>query len=351
MQAWTLVDKETLVRQERPLVPLQDGWVRIRPAYCGICGSDLHSFKGKHPMVRPPIVLGHELSGVVAAVGQDVHPEWIGRRVVVEPSLPCGTCYACQHGQYHICFNLQVVGNVGADGALAEYLDVPATRVVPLPHDMALDLAALVEPTAVAVHAVRRVLPLTRGAVVLGAGPIGLLTALTVKAMGFEPVLITDVRSARLKMSRALGLSHTADPHSAPKMARTLFSDGPDAVFDCVAVSDTVNQALDLARKGTAVVLVGVPEEPLWIDAIKIQDRELSLVGTLMYQRQDFETAIDLIYRQQIPAQKLITRVVPFDQVPDAFRRLVDDPQDDVKVLIKVSDVDDESTSRAQSLA
>lgn len=333
---WVLSGIEEFSLETYSPGPLPPGWVRVEPAYCGICGSDLHSYKGRHPMVHPPIVLGHEFSGTVTTTGEGVSRDWIGRPVVVEPSLPCGQCYACRHGQYHICRNLRVIGNVGADGAFASTLDVPEDRLVPLPEGFDLALAALVEPTAVAVHALNRLSTRRGSLVVLGAGPIGLLTALTADARGFAPLILADIRPGRLALARELGLEHTVDlgRDALPAYLERLLPDGPDGVIDAVAVESTLNLALEVARKGTAIVLEGVPEEPLRIDAIKIQDRELSLTGTLMYQREDFTDAVALLARGRIPAARLITEVVAFNDLPDAFRRLVHQPQDAMKVLV-----------------
>lgn len=339
MKRWILNGIERMEWEEVTMLDLAPGWVRLRPQYCGICGSDLHSYKGKHPMVHPPIVLGHEFSAVVEQVGHGVDPTWVGKAVVVEPSIPCGDCFACQHGNYHICHRLKVIGNIGLGGALAELMDVPVDRLVTLPDSMDLALAALVEPTAVSVHAVQRVGTAQGGVVVIGGGPIGLLTALTAKAKRLGPVLLMDIRPSRRQMAWALGIDVVVDPTVAEDITRGLqvFGDGPGAVFDCVATSSTVNMALEIARKGSSIVLEGVPEEALTLDAVKIQDRELSLIGTLMYQRKDFEEAIGLLTRDEIPARELVTEISDFNEVSSLFERLAHHPTNEMKVLVKVS--------------
>lgn len=338
MKRWLLTGIEQLQLESFTQPKLRSGWVRLRIKYCGICGSDLHSYKGKHPMVHPPIVLGHEFSAVVEDIGEGVESSWIGRAVVVEPSIPCGTCYACQHGQYHICHHLQVIGNIGVEGALAELIDVPADRLVVVPKGMDLMVAALVEPTAVSVHAINRVGMVTGGVVVIGGGPIGLLTALIAKAKGIGPVLLMDIRPSRIEMARTLGIDVVINSSISEELqiVSTIFPHGPGAVFDCVASSATLNLALDLARNGTAIVLEGVPEDALTIDAVKIQDRELSLVGTLMYQRGDFEQAIAMLSDNLIPGRELITEIVGFTQVKSVFDRLIHNPTDEMKTLVQI---------------
>ncbi len=338
MGQWVLTDVETLRWEEASPASLPAGFVRIRPAYCGICGSDLHSYRGKHPLVHPPIVLGHEFSGTVVEVGSGVDPNWQGRAVVGMPSLACGTCYACRHGAPHICHRLRVIGNVSAPGALADELVLPVENVLALPAAIDLKAGALVEPLAVAVHALRRVGLVGGQALVIGAGPIGLLTGLAGRALGMTSVAITDLREARLLVAESLGLQPIdAAVPEWQQAVRTLWEEGPDVIFDCVATTVTMGAALSLARKGSTVVLIGVPEEPLQLDAIQIQDHELDVIGSAMYRRDDFLTAIRLVANRGVEVHSLITSVVPLAQADDAFRRLADDPGDAVKVLIDVA--------------
>lgn len=338
-KAWVLTGTEqfTLTQLARPA--LAEGWLRLSPKYCGVCGSDLHSYKGLHPMVHPPIILGHEFSGTVTEIGETVSPQLLGAHVVAIPSLPCGACYQCLHGQEHICAHLQVVGNIGIEGALAGYVDVPAGRILRIPEDMDLAEAALVEPVAVAVHALNRSSDIPDlGVIVMGAGPIGLLTALVAKSQGIGPVTIIDIQESRLAVALELGIDFAIDSCNQDLVAtiKHIYPDGAGAIFDCVAIPETLNQALRLARKGSTVVLEGVPVGPMMLDAILVQDRELSIVGTLMYQLPDFQKAIDLIYQKQIPLSRVITREVNFDDVPSVFWQLVHEPGRDIKVLVKI---------------
>ena len=338
-RSWVLVGPGRFVPEYSEWPALNPMLVRLQPAYCGICGSDLHSYKGKHPMVHLPIILGHEISATISEVGSEAGLDIpIGSPVVVLPSVPCGECYQCRHGREHICSQLKVIGNVGLNGALSNYMDVPAHSVIPIPSDMDLARAALVEPTAVAIHALKRVTHDEGGLVIIGAGPIGLLTALVAKAQGISPLSILDIRDGRLRAAQSLGLDNVLKSTDADLVERihTIHPDGPGAVYDCVAVTETINLALNVARKGTSVVLAGVPEGPLNMEAVFIQDRELSVVGTLMYNLADFQEAIDLIYRNRIP-DSIVTKIASFEDVPHVFAQLAQDPGEDIKVLIKIS--------------
>jgi L-iditol 2-dehydrogenase len=230
------------------------------------------------------------------------------------------------------------VGNIGIGGALAAHVDVPANRVLAIPDDMDLAEAALVEPVAVAVHALTRISRPNHGIIVMGAGPIGLLTALVAKSQGIKPITIMDIQESRLTAARELAIdfAFNSDDRDLSVSVGRIYPDGPGAIFDCAAAADTLNQALHLARKGTSVVLEGVPEGPITLDAILIQDRELSIVGTLMYRITDFKKAIDLIYQKQIPVGRLITRKVKFEDVPSVFQQLVHNPGLAIKVLVKI---------------
>ncbi len=337
--AWVLTGRETFAWEASNLGDVRPHWARVKTAYCGICGSDLHSYQGLHPNVHPPIVLGHEFSGIVTEVGDEADRAWVGKSVVVVPSVPCGDCYPCRQGNEHICEHLQIIGNIGIAGALARYIDVPTDRLLKIPPSMSLAEAALVEPTAVAIHALGRTPLHQAGVVVMGAGPIGMITALVAQAYAVGPVTIMDIRPDRLAMARRLGIDsviHSEDPDREHKL-QAVYPQGSDAVFDCVAKPSTVNLALRIARKGSAIVLVGVPEGPLLMDAIFIQDRELQLVGTLMYQVQDFERAIQLISRPKgLQVLDLVTRKVGFESVPQTFRQLLDGSRSDLKVLVEM---------------
>ena len=189
--------------------------VTIKIAYCGICGSDLHAFKGEHPFISLPATPGHEFSGIVSTIGKNVYDFKAGDRVTVEPSLVCGQCYNCKTGRYNICLNLRVMGCQG-DGAMADYLIVPADKVVPIPKNLSLKHAALVEPLAVGVHAVKRGGDLfNKNVVIIGAGTIGLSVLLCVVKAGAKNIIITDLSYERLELARQLGanLRHKVQIH------------------------------------------------------------------------------------------------------------------------------------------
>jgi L-iditol 2-dehydrogenase len=311
----------------------------LKVASVGICGSDLHAYHGKHPFIRLPVVPGHEFAGTVVEVGADVGHFAPGQRVTVEPSLVCGHCYNCTHGRYNICEHLQVIG-CQTPGAMGEYLTVPASKALLLPDNVTWDQAALVEPLAVGVHAVR-VAGFAPGAnlLILGAGAIGLMTLQAAKAMGAGRVMITDLLPGRLELARSLGADVAVNPrtmHLGEALGEAFGPARADAIVECVGVAATVRDAIHVARKGTRIVLAGVFEEEVPVKLGWVQDRELELVGTLMYAADDFPTAIRLLSEGKVQAEPLITHRFPLSRAAEAFA-VADGRQDALKVLVEVA--------------
>jgi L-iditol 2-dehydrogenase len=329
---------EDIRLQEAPVPSPGPDEVLIKIACVGICGSDLHAYHNRHPFIELPVVPGHEFCGTVAEVGPNVTEFAPGQRVTVEPSLVCGKCYNCLHGRYNICEQLKVIGCQSA-GAMAEYLAVPATKVLALPDDVSFDQAALAEPLAVGVHAVR-VGGVQAGTkvLVLGAGTIGLMTLQAANAMGATPVMVTDTRRERLDLAMQLGADEIIDPTrtNLEQRSEELFGHpGPDVIIECVGSAATIKDAIAVARKGTRIVVAGVFEEEVPVPLGLVQDRELEIVGTLMYAGDDFQTAIDLLAQGQARATPLITHRFPLDRAAEAFKAA--DSRDKVlKVLIEV---------------
>jgi L-iditol 2-dehydrogenase len=313
--------------------------ILVAVARVGICGSDLHAYHGRHPFIELPIVPGHEFAGTVAETGANVHGFAPGQRVTLEPSLVCGECYNCRHGRYNICEKLQVVG-CQTSGAMSEYLAVPASKTMSLPDNVTWDQAVMVEPLAVGVHAVRvaRVQAGTN-VLILGAGTIGLMVLQAAKALGAGQVMITDLIQDRLDLATNLGADYAVNP-SRTDLAQALEAAfGPqraDVILECVGIAATARDAVRVARKGTRIVLVGVFEEEVPVNLGLVQDRELELVGTLMYVEDDFPTALDLVRAGQVEVESLITHHFPLGQAAEGFA-VADSRGTALKVVLEVS--------------
>jgi L-iditol 2-dehydrogenase len=337
MRQARLVEPEKVILEEVEKPGLDKSQVLIKVKRIGICGSDIHAYYGKHPYISYPIIQGHEFSGEIVEIGEKVVGLSIGDRVTVRPQLVCGQCYPCTHGDYHICNDLKVIG-CQADGAAREYIPVDHELVVKLPEGMNFDYGAMVEPVAVGVHAVGRLGDITSmNLLVLGAGPIGNLTAQSARGLGAQSVLITDISSFRLEVAGNCGINHTVNvSHDLleTKIAEVFGPDKMDAVIECVGVEDTITNAIHLARKGTDIIVVGVFGEKPVVDIGLLQDKELRMIGTLMYKSEDYSTAIDLIQSDKIKLDPLISKHFPFEDYPKAFKYIEQNRDKTLKVLI-----------------
>lgn len=325
-----------LIESSRPKPGPEE--ILVAVARVGICGSDLHAYHGRHPFIQLPVVPGHEFAGTVAEVGANVRGFVPGQRVTVEPSLVCGVCYNCKQGRYNICERLRVIG-CQTTGAMGEYLAVPAAKVLPLPDGMTWDQAALLEPLAVAVHAVR-IARFRPGAkvLILGAGTIGLMALQAAKSLGAGRAMITDLIQDRLDLATELGADYTVNPKTTALALALEQAFGPeraDVIFECVGIAATARDAIRVARKGTRIVVAGVYDEEVPVNLGLVQDRELELVGTLMYANEDFPTAIELVHSGKVRVEPLITHRFPLKEGARAFA-VADGRQGALKVLIEV---------------
>ncbi|MFS0733911.1 alcohol dehydrogenase catalytic domain-containing protein [Microbacterium sp. 1P10UB] len=303
----------------------EPGQVQVRVAYAGLCGTDLHIFHGDmDARVQHPLIFGHEMSGVVTALGVGVDGWAEGDRVTVMPLAWDGTCPACLAGNEHICQNLDFIG-IDSPGALQELWNVPADTLVRLPKDLPLREGALVEPVAVAVHDVRRS-ELSAGdkAVVIGGGPIGVLIASVARHVGAEVVVIEPDAGRRASIDE-LGFP-TLDPTAVDQTAAVedwTQGAGADVVFEVSGAAAAVRGMTALAKVRGTIVVVAIHSQPREIDLQRVFWRELRLLGARVYQRQDFETAVDLLAGgRAIPTDALITDVVPLERTGDAFTTL-----------------------------
>ena len=320
---------------EKPIV--QPDEVLIQVKRIGVCGSDIHVFHGLHPYTSYPVVQGHEIGGVVAEIGAGVRGFAPGDKVVFMPQVTCGECYPCRHGMYHICDQLKVMG-FQTGGAAQEYFPVKAEMVLKLPDTMTLDQAAMIEPVSVAVHALSRAGNLDGlKVVVLGAGTIGNLVGQVARASGAKDVIITDVSEYKLEKARACGFEHAVNAQQEDLDQAILNAFGPDKadlIMECVGVQDTITQAVANARKGSTIVVVGVFGKKPEVDLGLVQDRELSLLGTLMYQKVDYLRAIELVAAGKLRLDQMVTHRFSFSKYLEAYEAIESSGGKYMKVMI-----------------
>ena len=224
---------------EIPIPELNEGEVIVKIMRIGICGSDIHVYHGKHPYASYPVVQGHEVSGEIAKVGDGIKQFKVGDKVTIQPQVVCGKCFSCIHGNYHICDELKVMG-FQTTGTASEYFKVDASKLLKLPEDMSFDEGAMVEPLAVAVHALSRAGEVKgKKILVLGAGPIGNLVAQSAKGLGAKAVMITDLSDYRLQKAKECGIDfcvNTKDQDIGKVLLDNFGQDKADLILECVSI-------------------------------------------------------------------------------------------------------------------
>jgi (R,R)-butanediol dehydrogenase/meso-butanediol dehydrogenase/diacetyl reductase len=300
------------------------GQVQVAVSFTGICGTDLHILLGHMDhRVSPPGVIGHEMSGRIVALGSDVDGWSVGDAVTVMPLSWCGSCPACLAGHEHICQHLDFIG-IDSAGSMQNRWNVPAEVLVALPEGLSLRDAALVEPTAVAVHDVGRgEVRAGDRVVVVGGGPVGLLIALVARARGAE-VLVAEVDGFRRDLAEKLGFL-VLDPLSTDLAAYVeTWSDGAGAAvaFEVSGTQPGLTSALAALAVRGRLVVVGIHAEVRQMDLHRVFWRELNIVGARVYRRDDFEEAVRLLDSGVIPADLLISAVEPLATADRAFARL-----------------------------
>jgi len=339
MLQMTLVSPETIAASDVPEPKPDKGQVVVKIVRSGICGSDIHAYYDKHPFISLPVVPGHEFAGTVAEVGEGVTNFAVGDRVTVMPQLFCGTCRNCKIGRYNICSSLKVIG-CQDPGASQEKLAVDAALVLKLPDNMCFDKGAMLEPVAVGVHACQRAGGVkNKRVLVLGAGTIGNLAAQAAKAMGAESVMITDMSNPRLELAKKCGIDHTVNIDSADlasEINKVWGVDGADVIIECVGVGAAIEQAIQVGRKGSDIVVAGVFGDMATVNMGLVQDKELSLIGTLMYVKEDWLDAIKYVNEGTVTVEPLMSKYFPLAELGTAFKYIEQNKDTALKVLIEV---------------
>jgi len=313
--------------------------VKIRVVSAGICGSEVHAFKGTHPFRLPPAILGHEMAGDIVAVGADVKGFKVGDRVTVEPQINCGVCDYCRAGYPNLCANKIVLGTKPWIGAYAEYFVAPEQTLYHIPDHLSYDEAVMIEPLSVGVHAAREAsLPLGSSALILGGGTIGLCTLAALRTAGVVKTIVTDAVDFNLAAARDLGATATVNVRRDD--LRAAVNDltggrGVDAAFVTVGFSAVANQGLSAVRKRGQVVVIALFSEKWTVDEpFAIVGGERVIHGSQMYTRADVQTALDLIASGRIDAKPFITQRLPMSEVQRGFEIVDKKLEDCIKVVL-----------------
>jgi (R,R)-butanediol dehydrogenase/meso-butanediol dehydrogenase/diacetyl reductase len=349
MKASLYYGKRDLRVEEIPEPEVRPGTVKIKVEWTGICGTDLHEYEDgptfcpapghPHPLTGEtvPVVLGHEMAGVVVEVGEGVTHVAPGDRVAVEPYITCGECEYCVNGPYNLCVKIGYYGLSGWGGGFAQFVVVEGKRVFGL-GEISTEVGALVEPLSVAHHAIRRSGAKPGDTVaVFGAGPIGLFIISILKALGIEDVYSVELSSVRKEKARAAGVTRVLDPSvddvvSILKEATGGY--GVNVAFEAVGASPALQSALDATRSGGTVVNVSIWSKKAEIDMFGLVMREISLIGTSAY-KDDHADVIKLLQSGKLKVEQFITGRIAVEDVGElGIRQLIENKDENVKIIV-----------------
>jgi len=340
----TLVEPGRLVvdRTGRPSPGPGEALLKVRRV--GVCGSDLTIYRGRHPYAKKPLVMGHEFSGTIEALGPGVAGPAVGTRVAVIPHLVCGRCGPCRAETYNFCEQLRCMG-AEADGAHVQYLAIPAGMALPIPDRMTLEDAALMEPACVGYHAAKRA-DIRAGdrVLVVGAGPIGIFAAQSCRALGAEAVYLADKDPFRLELARRLGADGAIDVSResiADGVARLAGGrEGVGVYLDCVGETGAVlDGIIATARRGSRVVVVGVLQTSFSIPHLPdFVQHELRLSGTTMYVPQDYREMIALVSEGKIRTDGMITHTFALEDFGKAIALMEGRRENVFKIMLRVNE-------------
>lgn len=326
---------------EKPAPAPHEALVRIE--YCGICGSDVHYFQhGRIAdyVVEGDFVLGHEVAGVVEAVGSQVTHLQPGDKVALEPGYTCGKCEFCKTGRYNLCPDVIFFATPPVQGALKEYVVHPADMCFKLPQNVSTLEGALVEPLAVGLHAAKLSgVGLGDSAIILGAGCIGLVTLLAVKASGAANVTVVDLYDSRLEYAKKMGADHVinASTQNVEEVIAGIYGGaGADTVFECAGSQHTIRQTPFLVKRGGVITLVGMAAEAEFpINMGELMFKEVT-IKTIFRYRNLYPAAIAAIASGAIDVKQIVTHEFPFEDTQAAFETVVRDAKNVVKGVIKL---------------
>jgi L-iditol 2-dehydrogenase len=342
VKALVLTASGVLVHRDVPDPEPAGDEVVVEVAVCGICGSDVHGFDGTTGRRRPPLIMGHEAAGTIAALGADVTAWNVGDRVTFGSTVFCGACSACGRGEVNLCARRSVLGAATAefrrDGAFAERVAVPARLLIPVPDALAFETAAFAEPLAIAVHA-GSLAPAKLGGsvVVIGTGVIGLLMLQVARAAGFQDIIGIDLDDRRLDLARSLGASATLradDPAVRDAVLDMTGGRGADVVFEAVGIQASITTAIGCARRGGTVVLIGNLSPRVEIPLQDVVTGQITLVGSCASANEEVRS-LELLASGAVDVEPLLSAVAPLSEGAAWFDRLHRGEPDLVKVQLR----------------
>ncbi|MHB1345909.1 MAG: zinc-dependent alcohol dehydrogenase [Candidatus Humimicrobiaceae bacterium] len=325
---------------EANLPILNPGEVKIRIKACGICGSDIQGFFGINGRKIPPMIMGHEFSGIISEIGNGVSKFKIGDRVVAYPLIFCGTCYFCKNGLENLCINKKLYGVLDVNGAMAEYINVPEKLLFKLPENVSFIDATLVEPLAVACGAVYKIDNLedlnSYNLLVIGSGTIGLLLMQILKDLKPLKLFVSDISDKRLEIAKELG-GFCINPNKEDiyeLLKKETGETGINISFEAVGISESVDQSiLPLIRKGTSI-WVGNSKPIIELNMQRVVLNEIKIIGSYAYSLNDFKTALNLLEKNKINSSIIINKIAKIEDGEVIFNELASGNEDIIKAVL-----------------
>ncbi|MFX1376571.1 MAG: zinc-binding dehydrogenase [Promethearchaeota archaeon] len=323
------------IRNDLAKPEIKPNEVLIKVKKVGICGTGVGSYESGGPYL-PGKIIGHEFSGELVEIGEEVKKLKVGNRVTVNPQIPCGNCYYCIHHQENMCKLQNYSLGTTEDGAMRDYINVKSERVHILPENVSYENGAIVEPLSIAINAVQESdFKIGNNVAVIGAGPIGLLLIQLLKVAGAEKIFVVEPVESKLNKAYELGAEKGFKPKEWTKIGRLTNKLGPDYVYDCVGLSSTVTTSLSLIKKGGCITLIGMHSSSFEINnALLLTTNSITLKGVYGYTQDTFKTAISLLEQGKVDGGLLITNRIRIDDVPQMFEKLANPPHDELKVIV-----------------
>jgi len=339
MKAAYVVDECKVEIKDIEIPKIKDNEVLIKVKTVGICGSDLHLFKGTHAFRKPPVVLGHEVAGEIVKIGKNVTKFKVGDRVTVEPHIGCGECEFCEKDLVNLCINKKAPGTPGWIGTFAEYFNAPEDVVYKIGDNISYEMGTLVEPLAVAVHAIDRItVPEKDTIVILGSGTIGLLTLVAAKEAGYQNIICTDTQQFNLDMASKHGAALALNPLEVDvveKVKEFTNGRGADVAIVCAGAPGIVDQASSLVRKRGEVGIVAMITEQIPVNTYNFVFNEITLFGAMTYETKDFVKASKMI-NEGLDLKDFITQKMTLEQTEEGLNILNEKKENVVKIIIEV---------------
>lgn len=341
MRAAMMTSLRKIELEKKEVPSPKDNEVLIKVDYVGICGSDIHYFEeGKIGdfIVEYPFVLGHECAGTVIQAGKDVKKLEPGNRVALEPNKTCGHCEFCKSGEYNLCPEVKFFATPPYNGVFLEYVVYPEDLCFKLPEEVGQKEGSLIEPLAVGLYAAEKGgSALGQKALVIGAGCIGLVTLLALKARGVTEVFVSDLVGKRLEKAKELGATAVIKGNDEDILKEYTKGKGVDLVVDTVGIDKTLNQAINVAKKGATIVLVGYsPCGKVTIPASVMINKELTITSTFRY-RNNYSKAIDAVASGNISINEIVTNEYTLDEIQEAMVACSKDKENIIKAIIKIN--------------